>query len=107
MKWSDIAQKSWFKFITNRYILVLLIFFIWMMFFDANSWVNHRKLNKELSEIDNNIKYYKTEIKKDSSIISTLKDSTEIEKFARENYYMKRENEDVYIIKHQDSLKQD
>jgi len=107
MKWKSIKNKPWFKFITNRYILVLLIFCIWMLFFDTNSWLNHQKLNKELSEIETNINYYKTEIKKDSAIINTLKDSTEIEKFAREHYFMKRENEDVYIIKHEDSLTKD
>ena len=107
MKWKSIKNKPWFKLITNRYILVLLIFCIWMLFFDTNSWLNHQKLNKELSEIESNINYYKTEIKKDSAIISTLKDSTEIEKFAREHYYMKRENEDVYIIKHKDSITKD
>ena len=34
-----------------------------------------------------------------------MKDSDEVEKFAREKYYLKRENEDIYIIEHEDSLK--
>jgi cell division protein FtsB len=75
-----------------------------MLFFDANSWLNHKKLDKELSEVKSNIEYYKSEIKKDSNTINKLKDSTEIETFAREHYYMKHENEDVYIIKHEDSI---
>lgn len=107
MKWKSIKNKAWFKFFTNRYVLVLLIFCVWMLFFDTNSWLNHQKLDKELSEIETNINYYKTEIEKDSAIIKRLKDSTEIEKFAREHYFMKRENEDVFIIKHEDSLTKD
>jgi len=105
MTWKSIKNNFWFKTLTNRYILLLLIFCIWMLFFDANSWLNHQKLNNEISEIESNINYFKTEIKKDSAIIKKLNDSTEIETFARETYYMKHENEDVYIIKHEDSLK--
>ena len=107
MKWSSIKNKTWFKIITNRYILVLVIFTIWMLFFDTNSLLFHQKLNQEQSEVESDIKYRMSEISKDKKIIKTLKDSTEIEKFARENHYMKRENEDVYIIRHEDSLKKD
>jgi cell division protein FtsB len=62
-------------------------------------------LDNEISEIENNIDYYKTEIEKDKKTLKTLNDSVEIEKFARETYFMKRENEDVFIIKYEDSIK--
>jgi cell division protein FtsB len=86
-------------------MLVLLVFAIWMMFFDTNSWLSHQKLDGEISEIESNIDYYKSEIKKDKKTLQQLNDSVLIEKFAREHYYMKRENEDVFIIKYEDSLK--
>lgn len=105
MKWKSLRQKTWFKILTNRYAFVLLIFVVWMLFFDTNSWLTHQKLNNEISEIENNINYYKTEIEKDKKTLKTLNDSVEIEKFARETYFMKRENEDVFIIKYEDSLK--
>jgi cell division protein FtsB len=76
-----------------------------MIFFDTNSWITHQKLNHEISEIESNIDYYKSEIEKDKKTLKTLNDSVEIEKFARETYFMKRENEDVFIIKIEDSLK--
>ncbi|RRO24063.1 FtsB family cell division protein [Flavobacteriaceae bacterium 14752] len=105
MKWKSLKQKTWFKILTNRYIFVLLIFLVWMLFFDTNSWLTHQKLDEEISEIESNINYYKSEIKKDKKTLKTLRDSVEIEKFARETYFMKRENEDVFIIKYEDSLK--
>ncbi len=105
MKWKSLKQKTWFKILTNRYGFVLLIFAVWMFFFDTNSWLTHQKLNNEISEIENNINYYKTEIEKDKKTLKTLNDSVEIEKFARETYFMKRENEDVFIIKYEDSTK--
>lgn len=105
MKWKVLKQKTWFKILTNRYILVLLIFTVWMLFFDTNSWLTHQKLDNEISEIKTNIKYYQSEIEQDNKVLNTLKDSVEIEKYARETYFMKRENEDVFIIKYQESLK--
>lgn len=105
MKWKELKDKTWFKITTNRYVLVLLIFTVWMLFFDTNSWLTHQKLDSEISEIENNIKYYKSEINADQKTLKQLKDSVLIEKFAREQYFMKRENEDVFIIKYEDSLK--
>jgi cell division protein FtsB len=104
MKWNDLKQKIWFRIVTNRYILVFLVFAVWMLFFDTNSWLTHQKLNNEISEVENNINYYKSEIKKDKKTLQQLKDSVEIEKYAREQYFMKRENEDVFIIKYEDSI---
>jgi len=105
MKWKVLKQKTWFKIMTNRYIFVLLVFAVWMLFFDTNSWLTHQKLDEEISEMESNINYYQSEIKKDKKTIRTLNDSVEIEKYARETYYMKRENEDVFIIKFEDSIK--
>ena len=105
MKWKELRNKTWFKIIANRYVMVFLIFIAWMLFFDTNSWLTHQKLNEQISETENNINYYKTEIAKDKKTLQQLNDSVEIEKFAREHYFMKRENEDVFIIKYEDSLK--
>jgi len=86
------------KFISNKYIIVLLFFFAWMLFFDNYSYIEHRILNKELFELDDNKKYYKNEIQKDKSKIKILKNPNQIEKYAREKYFMKKDSEDIYII---------
>ena len=49
--------------------------------------------------------FYKNEIKSDKIFIEKMKDSNELEKFAREKYFLKKENEDIYIIEDMDSLK--
>lgn len=82
-------------------MLVLLGFIIWMLFLDNYSYLEHRVLNKEINELEDNIDYYKTEIQKDSIRIKKLKNPDQIEKYAREKYYMKRENEDIYIIEYE------
>ena len=105
MKYKDLKQKAWFKFMSNKYVLVLTVFIIWMLFLDSNSWLIHRELDQEIDEIEANKTYYQEEIKKDKRILKELEDSIEIERFARETYFMKRPNEEIYIIEYEDSLK--
>lgn len=101
-------MKSWFqnliskypylKFLGNRYVLVLLFFTIWILFLDNYSYLDHRFLNKQIDELEDNKKYYQDEIAKDEKSIKDLKNPGQIEKYAREKYYMKRDSEDIYII---------
>lgn len=93
------------KYFKNIYIIVLLAFVIWMVFGDSNSLLIHNVLNKDINKLENEKEYYKKEIIKDNKAIKELKKEKGLEKFAREEYYMKRENEDIYIIEYQDSLK--
>lgn len=76
-----------------------------MLFLDSNSWLVHHELNQTIEDLQNNKKYYKTQIRKDTAIINSLNDPDELEKFAREKYFMKRENEEIYIIEFADSVK--
>ena len=92
------SNKAWIKFLGNKYFLVTLFFIIWMLFLDNYSYLDHRILNKDIEELEDNKAYYQEEIKKDKEQIKKLKNPIEIEKYAREKYFMKRENEDIYII---------
>ncbi|MCH2488694.1 MAG: septum formation initiator family protein [Flavobacteriales bacterium] len=107
MSFSEIKQKKWFKVISNKYILILLLFVIWMFFFDTNSYFIHKELDDDIEALEENKAFYKGEIEKDKVFIEKMKDSNEVEKFAREKYYLKKENEDIYIIQHEDSIKKD
>lgn len=91
-------DKPWFKFLSNKYVWVLLFFSTWMIFLDNYSYFDHRFLDNQVSELEDNKEYYQEEIKKDEEQIKQLKNPEQIEKYAREKYYMKKENEDIYII---------
>ena len=78
--------------------MAFVLFAFWILFLDNYSYLEHRVLNKEINELEDNIDYYKKEITADSIRIKKLKNQDQIEKYAREKYYMKRENEDIYII---------
>jgi cell division protein DivIC len=100
MKWyQNLVQKYPFlKFLGNKYSLVLIFFIIWMLFLDNQSYFDQRVLDKQINELEDNKKYYQDEITKDEKSIKNLKNPEEIEKYAREKYYMKRDSEDIYII---------
>jgi cell division protein FtsB len=98
MTLKQLKENKVVKFVTNRYFIVIVIFLVWMVFFDENSYLTHRELNKEIDKLDNSIDYYQKEIKKDKKVITNLKDPDSLEKFAREEYKMKRKNEEIYIM---------
>jgi len=98
-------KLKYFKGFKNIFVLILAIFAIWMLFFDANSYLIHRELNKDMDALEAEKEYYKNEIEKDNKAIKELSTEEGIEKLAREKYYMKKENEEIYIIEYEDSLK--
>ena len=86
-------------------MVVFVTFAVWMLFFDSNSLLIHQDLNEDVTDLENEKEYYRNEIKKDNKAIKELSTEDGIEKMAREKYYMKKENEDIYIIEYEDSLK--
>lgn len=98
MNFKKITQLPAFKVITNAYLVILTVFVVWMLFFDENSYLTHREFNKEINELERWIDYHKQKIAEDKETIKKLQDSLELERYAREKYLMKKENEDVYII---------
>lgn len=88
-------------------MLILILFLIWMFFFDTNSYLIHNELNNDVSGLEDNKEFYEKEIEHDKSFIQKMEDSNEMEKYAREKYFLKRENEDIFIIEHEDSIKKD
>ena len=91
-------KSALLQFISNKYVWVLLFFIIWMLFLDNYSYFDHRFLKKQIDELETNKEYYQEEIKKDEQSIKLLKNPNQIEKYAREKYYMKKDSEDIYII---------
>ena len=91
-------DKTWFKFLSNKYIWSLLFFITWMLFLDNYSYFDHRVLDNQIEELEANKTYYQEEIKKDEAQIKQLKNPEQVEKYAREKYYMKKDSEDIYLI---------
>ncbi|MBU2945605.1 FtsB family cell division protein [Zobellia uliginosa] len=105
MGFKDFKKKKWFRALTNMYVLVLTVFVIWMLFFDTNSLLIHLELKKEIQKLEKQQEFLKDEIANDKKILKKLSDPEELEKFAREQYFLKKKNEEIYLIEYEDSLK--
>jgi cell division protein FtsB len=104
MGFKELKQKKWFKILTNMYVLVLTIFVVWMAFFDTNSLLIHLELRNEIKKLEQQKEFLKNEITLDKKVLKKLSTPEELEKFAREKYYMKKENEEIFLIEYEDSL---
>ena len=93
-----IKDSKFFKLFSNIYILTSLIFFIWIFFIDSNSILVNLKLNKEINKLIDRKEVLERQIEIDKKIISNLKNPDSLEKYAREKLYMKKDNEEIYII---------
>ncbi|TYA84357.1 FtsB family cell division protein [Seonamhaeicola marinus] len=98
-------KHKFFKPFKNVFIIFLVVFVVWMLFFDSNSLLIHQDLNSEMDDLNNEKEYYQKETEKDNKEIKELSTKEGLEKFAREEYYMKRDNEEIFIIEYEDSLK--
>ena len=87
------------KRLNNRYFYAALVFFVWILFFDKNSLISRFQRWSELNDAKKQKEYYLEQIEKDKeSIHQLMTDSSQLERFAREQYLMKRDNEDVFVI---------
>ncbi len=99
-------MRVWKKILVllkNKYVLTLLVFFIWLMFFDQNNLVDRYIDNRQIRQLERDKEYFIERIREDSARMNELRtDNDNLEKFAREQYLMKREDEDIFIIEFED-----
>lgn len=87
------------KFFRNKFTLTFLGFLVWMFFFDAHHIFSRAKSMRELREARQQVAYYKQQIAQTEKDLSLLFSSNEsIERFARERFYLKRDDEEVYLL---------
>lgn len=83
----------------NKYSLVIILFLVYITFFDAHDLISQMKIKWDLHEIKNEIEYLEEDTRASKAQIEELTTNREsLEKFAREQYRMKRENEEIFVI---------
>ena len=88
-----------FKIVSNRYFIATAFFIIWLSFFDNNSLIVQNSLSSQLNGMKKEMKFYETEIASYQQTIKELNGDMEtLEKFAREKYLMKKDNEVVFVV---------
>ncbi len=91
--------KGLLPLLKNKFTLTLIIFFGLILFFDENNIVERAGNLNQIHQLERDKVYYIDKIKSDSVKLNELKtDSRNLEKFAREQYLMKKKNEDIFII---------
>ncbi|MDD4426514.1 MAG: septum formation initiator family protein [Mariniphaga sp.] len=92
-------NKLKFKLLRNKYFIASVLFLAWVVFFDENSVVSHLENKRRLNELVHQKEYYKERIKEDQQKLEDLNaGESELEKFAREQYYMSKPDEDLFIV---------
>ncbi len=87
------------KMVRNKYIMSVLAFLVWILFFDRNDMITQWERKKELQKLETSKAYYEAEIAVTQKELADLeRDTRVLEKFAREKFFLKRPNEDVFII---------
>lgn len=86
-------------YLKNKYVLTTITIFVWMLFFDRNDFISQYSYSKKLNQLEQDKKYYIEEIQKVKTDKEELFNNHKtIEKFAREKYLMKKDDEDIFMI---------
>lgn len=102
MKIQPGQMKRLLDLVRNKYFLVTLAFAIWMIFFDKNDLYSQYQYSQQLSKLKSERDFYQKEtaqVTKDLDELTSNK--AKLEKFAREKYLMKKENEDIFVVVHE------
>ena len=87
------------KLLTNKYLVALMVFFIWIMFFDENNLVSHHRNKQQLKTLKEQRTFYREKIESDRKKLEELRSGTgNLEKYAREEFHMTRPDEDLYLV---------
>ncbi len=88
------------KVLKNKYVIASVAFLVWMLFFDPKDWGLINARNNKLRELKQSEKQLTLLIKDTRKELNLLKtDAASIETYAREKFFMKKDNEDLFIIK--------
>lgn len=88
------------RIIRNKYVISIAVFVTWMSFFDPKDWSLIAARKEKLRELEKSEQRLTKQISETRNELNLLKTSAKtIEKYAREKYYMKKENEDLFVVK--------
>jgi cell division protein DivIC len=93
------GKGSLYKVLKNKYFIASVLFLAWIVFFDENSFVSHAENKRRLNELNRQKEYYIERINSDNQKLEDLNaGKNELEKFAREQYFMSKPDEDIFIV---------
>jgi cell division protein DivIC len=89
-------MPAWMK---NKYVLTILVFLLWLILLDPNNLISRVREIRTRNRLEREKEYYMSRIEEDRRKLNELRTSNEnLEKYAREQYHMKKPDEDLFII---------
>jgi cell division protein DivIC len=103
---SSSSERTWVRpliqlpaWLRNKFFIAFAAFAVWMLFFDERDVFTMSHHRQELRDLQQGKKYYTDQINKEKTELENLKNNpATLEKYAREKYYMKRDNEDLFLV---------
>ncbi len=97
--WERFQRTKVGRALKNKYIFTITLFTVWLLIFDQNNLSERRKASTEYQQLVEEKAYYLKKIEDDRKRINELKTNNDnLEKFAREQYLMKKDHEDIFVI---------
>lgn len=92
-------MNKFYNIFKSKYFIVFILFLLWISFFDRNNLIRTIKTRGKVKELKEQRSYYLEQIEETKRIKNELLNNTKnLEKFAREQYFMKKDNEEIFII---------
>jgi cell division protein DivIC len=92
--------KPLLGYLKNKYVIAILCFFVWMAFFDPKDFGLTYERTQKLKELKQSENHLIKEIKETKVELALLKSNAEsIETYSREHFFMKKDNEEIFIVK--------
>lgn len=87
---------NWLK---NKYMITVIVFIVWISFFDQNNFITQYDFIKELKSLEKDKAFFIEELNKTRQELNDLTTNpVTLEKFAREKYFMKKDNEEIFVF---------
>ncbi len=87
------------KLLRNKFVIALVLFLLWITFFDQNNLVQHRRNKQRLKALKEQQDYYRVKIEEDHLKMEELRSGEDnLEKYAREQFNMTRSDEDLFLV---------
>ena len=86
-----------FRFLNSRYLLVLVLAGVWVIFFDRYNVISQKSMQQQIEELEADKNFYQTALRTELRGEQVFNHADDLERFARERYFMKKSDEDVFV----------
>ena len=91
--------KGIFRVVRNKYVITVVVITVWLLFFDRNDVFSQYERHQEVLKLETEVNYYRNEIANNRREGMELQSNPKlVEKFGREHYLMKKDNEEIYLL---------